>query len=82
MPPIEEALAYEYSPQEWAYLSQMKQSYIDGTPEQVRDKIEALADTYATNDLGIVTICYDFADRVRSYELVADVFGMEAPSTR
>ena len=42
----------------------------------MRDKIEELADAYATNDLGIVTICYDFADRVRSYELVADVFGM------
>ncbi len=55
----------------------MKQSYIDGTPEQVRDKIEELADVYATDDLGIVTICYDFADRVRSYELVAEVFGLD-----
>ena len=42
----------------------------------MRARIEELADPYATNDLGIVTICYDFADRVRSYELVADVFGM------
>ena len=24
-----------------------------------------------------MTICYDFADRVRSYELVAEVFGLE-----
>ena len=42
----------------------------------MRERIEELADAYATNDLGIVTICYDFADRVRSYELVAEVFGM------
>ena len=42
----------------------------------MRARIEELADAYATYDLGIVTICYDFADRVRSYELVADVFGM------
>ena len=55
----------------------MKESYIDGTPDYVRDKIEELADSYATDDIGIVTICYDFADRVRSYELVAEVFGME-----
>ena len=76
VPPIEEALAYEYRPDEWAYLSKLKESYIDGTPEYVRDEIEALADTYDTNDIGIVTICYDFADRVRSYELVAEVFGL------
>ena len=77
VPPIEEALAYEYRPDEWAYLSKMKESYIDGTPDYVRDKIEELADSYATDDIGIVTICYDFADRVRSYELVAEVFGLE-----
>ena len=59
MPPIEEALAYEYNPAEWAYLSKMKESYIDGTPEYVREKVEELADSYATDDVGIVTICYD-----------------------
>ena len=80
VPPIEEALAYEYRPDEWAYLSKMKQSYIDGAPEQVREKIETLADAYATDDIGIVTICYDFSDRVRSYELVAEVFGMDKQS--
>ena len=77
VPPIEEALAYEYRPDEWAYLSKLKESYIDGTPEYVRDKIEALAYAYDTNDIGVVTICYDFADRVRSYELVAEAFGLE-----
>lgn len=81
VPPIEEALEYEYRPDEWAYLSKLKESYIDGTPEYVRDKIEALADTYDTNDIGIVTICYDFADRVRSYELVAEAFDMTPPAT-
>ena len=43
----------------------------------MRERIEELADAYATNDLGIVTICYDFADRVRSYELVAEAFGLD-----
>ncbi len=77
---VEESLQYEYNPAEWAYLSKMKQSYIDGTPPQVREQIEALVHAYATDDIGIVTICYDFADRVRSYELVADVFGLTPPS--
>ena len=79
VPSVEEALRYEYNPAEWAYLSKMKQSYIDGDPAQVREKIEALADAYATDDIGVVTICYDFTDRVRSYELVAQAFGLAAP---
>ena len=37
---------------------------------------EALADAYETNDVGVVTICYEFAARVRSYELVAKVCGL------
>ena len=46
-------------------------------PEQVRDVLAYLTDAvsqlYQTTDIGIVTICYDFADRLRSYELVAEV---------
>ena len=79
IPPVDKALAYEYSPAEWAYLSKMKQSYIDGDPAQVKQRIEQIADAYQTTDIGIVTICYDFADRVRSYELIAQAFGISPP---
>ena len=57
----------------------MKQSYIDGDPAQVKERIEQLADAYQTTDIGIVTICYDFADRVRSYELIAQAFALTPP---
>jgi luciferase family oxidoreductase group 1 len=73
VPSVEEALAYPYRPEELAYLEQVKQSYIDGNPQQVKAKLEAIADLYQTTDLTIVTICHGFADRVRSYELVAEV---------
>ncbi|MCH7653382.1 MAG: LLM class flavin-dependent oxidoreductase, partial [Chloroflexi bacterium] len=32
---------------------------------------------YQTDDVGIVTICFSFADRVRSCELVAEAFGLQ-----
>ncbi len=80
IPPVDEALAYEYNPAEWAYLSKMKQSYIDGDPAQVKARIEELAHAYQTPDIGIVTICYDFNARVRSYELVAQAFGLTPPN--
>ena len=73
VPPVEEALAYPYTPQERAYLAQFTRANVDGNPQQVKAKLEAIAELYQTTDLSIVTICYDFAARVRSYELVAEV---------
>ena len=49
---------------------------MDGNPQQVREKLETLAETYQTEDLSIVTICHAYADRRRSYELVAEVCGL------
>lgn len=77
VPPVEEALAYPYSPQERAYLEHSAQTTVDGDPQQVKEKLEALADVFETDDLSVVTICYDFADRVRSYELVAEACGIK-----
>lgn len=73
VPSVEEALLYPYRPEELAYLEQVKQAYIDGDPQQVKGKLEAIAQTYQTTDLTVVTICYDFAERIRSYELLAEV---------
>jgi luciferase family oxidoreductase group 1 len=73
VPSVEEALAYPYRPEELAYLEQVQQSYVDGNPQQVKARLETIADLYQTTDLTIVTICHGFAERVRSYELVAEV---------
>jgi luciferase family oxidoreductase group 1 len=73
VPSVEEAVAYPYRPEESAYLEQVKRSYVDGNPQQVKAKLEDLADLYQTTDLTIVTICHGFAERVRSYELLAEV---------
>jgi luciferase family oxidoreductase group 1 len=73
VPSVEEALTYAYRPEEVAYLDQIKRSYVDGNPQQVKARLEDLADLYQTTDLTIVTVCHGFADRVRSYELLAEV---------
>ena len=76
IPPVEDALAYQYAANEWAYTEQYRRLCVDGTPEQVKDRLDGLAELYQTNDLSIVTICHGFAERVRSYELVAEVCGI------
>ena len=38
--------------------------------------IETTAERYGTSDVGIVTITYRLEDRIRSYELIAEAFGL------
>lgn len=74
--PPEEASAYRPSPYEREVLESFTTSYVDGTPQQVKQGLLEVAERYGTDDLNIVTNCYAFADRMRSYELVAQAFGL------
>jgi len=77
IPTVEEALLYPYRQNELAYIEQFRRSYIDGNPKQVGQKLQAITGVYQTSDISIVTICHGFAERVRSYELVAEVCGIQ-----
>jgi alkanesulfonate monooxygenase SsuD/methylene tetrahydromethanopterin reductase-like flavin-dependent oxidoreductase (luciferase family) len=43
-----------------------------GTPSQVADQLERLRDATEADELIITTITHDHADRVRSYQLLAE----------
>jgi luciferase family oxidoreductase group 1 len=47
-----------------------------GTPEQVRAGIEGVAADYGADEVIVVTITHDHEARRRSYELIADAFGL------
>jgi luciferase family oxidoreductase group 1 len=49
---------------------------IVGSPSTVRSGIERAAREYGADEVMIVSITYDHAARRRSYELIADVFGL------
>lgn len=51
---------------------------IVGTPERVREGIEAVADEYGAGEVVVITITHDHAARRRSYELIAEQFGLSA----
>jgi alkanesulfonate monooxygenase SsuD/methylene tetrahydromethanopterin reductase-like flavin-dependent oxidoreductase (luciferase family) len=78
--PPEEAVSWPLDDDAKAYLSQSTKSYIEGDPDQVRDGILAAAERYQTTDVGIVTNCYYFEHRTRSYELVAECLGVTPSS--
>jgi luciferase family oxidoreductase group 1 len=48
-----------------------------GGPEKVRAGLEAVAEEYGAQEVMVVTITYDHAARRRSYELIAEAFGLE-----
>jgi len=50
---------------------------ITGTPGRVRTAIEALARDYEAEEVLIVNIVHSHAARRRSYELIAEAFGMD-----
>jgi luciferase family oxidoreductase group 1 len=56
-------------------LSQRRRSIV-GTPEHVKAEIENVAREYNAEEVIVVTITYDHEVRKRSYELIAEQFGL------
>jgi luciferase family oxidoreductase group 1 len=75
-PSVEEAETYPYTEQELAIVHHARRRTIAGAPEQVRDRLLALAGAYGAAELVIVTITFDFKARLRSYQLLAEAFGL------
>jgi luciferase family oxidoreductase group 1 len=77
-PSIEEAEQFPYTPRDLAIVEHTRARTVAGTPEAVREQLEAMARAYSVEELVIVTITHDFKARVRSYELLADAFGLRS----
>ena len=75
--PPEEAAKYPLTTEQRQYMAGLSKRNIDGDPVAVREGILQAAQDFGTTDIGIVTNCYRFDDRVRSYQLVAEAFGMK-----
>ncbi|MFL6195638.1 MAG: LLM class flavin-dependent oxidoreductase [Thermoanaerobaculia bacterium] len=80
LPTPEEAKAHRYTPFEEASFEQYRQLIIVGGPEKVRAEIEALVAETGVEEVMITTMIHGHAERLRSYELVAGVFGGLKPS--
>ena len=78
VPTIEEALAYEYSDVELKRRDYHRRRNIVGAPEQVKQGLDELLEKYRVDEAVVVTITHDYAARARSYELLAEVYGLEA----
>ena len=77
VPTVEEAEAYQYSPEEKMRVAQSRQRQVIGDPGQCKAQLLELGERYGVEEFVAVTITHDFAARVRSYELLAKEFGLE-----
>ena len=74
--PPDEAAAYPYTDAQRAKIESMRRKAFVGTADEVRGKLTALADGLGLDELVVVTWTHDPAPRHRSYELLAQAFGL------
>jgi luciferase family oxidoreductase group 1 len=77
-PTVAEAEAYAYGPREQAIVEHARRRRVAGTPAQCRARLEALAAEYGVDEVVVVTITESWETRRRSYELLAEAFGLTA----
>jgi luciferase family oxidoreductase group 1 len=73
LPTPEEAAAYEYSPAEQLIIDGRTTGQIVGDPDTVRAGLESLVLETEADEVMITAMIHGYADRVRSYRLVADI---------
>ncbi|MDF2456985.1 MAG: class flavin-dependent oxidoreductase [Cytophagaceae bacterium] len=76
-PSYEDIRNTNYSESERQMIEYNRQRMVVGTPQVVKEKLTALAQSYGVDELVIATITYDFNDRLKSYELLAEMFQLE-----
>lgn len=76
VPSMEKAQNFAYSSHDKYLIRQNRKRMIIGTKEQIKQKILDLSEAYETNEFMIVTITYRFEDKLNSYRLLADAFGL------
>ena len=76
-PSIAEAESFPYTARDLAIIEHTRARTVAGTPEVVQEQLTAMARVYGVDELVIVTITHEFKARVRSYELLADAFGLK-----
>jgi len=72
----EEAAAYPYSPAERGLIARNRRRLFVGTTATVLESLSEMAAATKADEVMITTMVYDHAARRRSYELLAEAFGL------
>src|SRR5262249_44071294 len=67
-----QARAHRWTEEDRALVADRIDTQLTGSPKQVADRLEQLRDATGADELIVTTIAHDHADRVRSYQLLAE----------
>jgi alkanesulfonate monooxygenase SsuD/methylene tetrahydromethanopterin reductase-like flavin-dependent oxidoreductase (luciferase family) len=67
-----QARAHPWTDEDRALVADRIDTQFVGSPKQVADRLEQLRDATGADELIVTTITHDHADRIRSYQLLAD----------
>jgi luciferase family oxidoreductase group 1 len=73
-PSYESIKSYQYSPEERARIQYNRLRMITGTPDVVKEKLTELVSFMQVDEVVISTFADSFEDRLRSYELLSEIF--------
>ncbi|MFE4174872.1 LLM class flavin-dependent oxidoreductase [Streptomyces sp. NPDC056909] len=76
VPTPEEAEAYQFSSLEQEFVNTWLTNIVHGTPDAVRDGLDDLQKRTGADELMITANAHGGESRLRSYELIADVYGL------
>ncbi|HVT68423.1 MAG TPA: LLM class flavin-dependent oxidoreductase, partial [Trebonia sp.] len=71
-PTAAEAARHQWTDEDRALVTDRTETQFVGSPTPVADGLERLRDATGADELIITTITHDHADRVRSYQLLAE----------
>jgi luciferase family oxidoreductase group 1 len=80
VPTAEEARSYPYTEADRRRIAHHRRRVVLGEPRAVRDKLLELQATFQADELMVITITGSYDTRLRSYELLAEAFGLAAPA--
>jgi luciferase family oxidoreductase group 1 len=75
-PSVAEATAYPYTPEERAFVRANRERLLVGSPATLGERLSRLAAAAQVDEVMVLTMVHDHAARRRSYELLAEAFGL------
>ncbi|MCW2672903.1 MAG: hypothetical protein JWP14_1492 [Frankiales bacterium] len=75
MPSPEEAAAYDWTPADRLFAEQRLDNAVLGSPAEVEQQLKELLAQTQVDELMVVTQAHALEDRIRSYELLASLWG-------
>ncbi|POX46663.1 LLM class flavin-dependent oxidoreductase [Streptomyces sp. Ru72] len=78
VPTPEEAEVHEFSPMEEEFIGSWNSNVVHGTPDEVRSGLDDLHKRTGADELMLTSNAHSGDVRLRSYELIADAYGMPA----